>query len=129
LKHGSAALVEAAEAKLRGEAVEPAVYQQALSGLLNQPEGERMDRVVLACTHFPLVEAELAAAAGRLGTRPLTFVDGSAGIARRCAHLLDGVMWPAVKPEGVAIFTGGVEGLAPLAPALHGFGLTRLEGL
>ncbi len=27
------------------------------------------------------------------------------------------------------IFTGGTEGLAPLVPALHGFGLTSIEGL
>jgi glutamate racemase len=125
LKHGSAPLVAAAEAKLRGEAVDPAIYVQALDGLLAQPGGERMDIVVLACTHFPLVADELAAAA----PRPLTFVDGAAGIARRCAHLLDGVRWEGPKPEGRAIFTGGIAGLAPLGSALHGFGLTRVEGL
>jgi glutamate racemase len=125
LKHGSAPLVAAAEAKLRGEAVDPAVYAEALDGLLVQPGGDRVDTVVLACTHFPLVADELAAAS----TRPLTFVDGAAGIARRCAHLLDGVHWEAPKPEGRAIFTGGIDGLAPLLPALHGFGLTQVEGL
>ncbi|TPE61841.1 glutamate racemase [Sandaracinobacter neustonicus] len=125
LKHGSAALVAAAEAKLRGEAVDPAVYRGALDGLLNQPGGERMDMVVLACTHFPLVEAELAAVA----PRPLRFVHGADGIARRCAHLLRETAWEGPKPEGRAIFTGGIEGVAPLAPALQGFGLTRIEGL
>jgi glutamate racemase len=129
LKHGSAPLVAAAEAKLRGEAVDPAVYRAALAGLLRQPGGERMDMVVLACTHFPLVADELAAAASLLSSRPLGFVDGAEGIARRCAHLLDGVRWEGPKPEGRAIFTGGIQGLAPLEPALHGFGLTRLEGL
>jgi glutamate racemase len=125
LKHGSAALVAAAEAKLRGEAVDPAVYRAALDGLLAQPGGDRMDIVVLACTHFPLVEAELAAAA----PRPLRFVHGADGIARRCAHLLQGVVWDRPRPPGRAIFTGGTEGLAPLVPALHGFGLTSIEGL
>jgi glutamate racemase len=125
LKHGSATLVAAAEAKLRGEPVDPAVYRTALEGLTGQPAGNRMDMVVLACTHFPLVADELAAAA----PHPLTFVDGAAGIARRCAHLLDAVRWHGPKPEGRAIFTGGTDGLAPLLPALHGFGLTRLEGL
>jgi glutamate racemase len=125
LKHGSAPLVAAAEAKLRGEAVDPAVYAQALDGLLVQPGGDRMDTVVLACTHFPLVADELAAAS----PRPLTVVDGAAGIARRCAHLLDGVHWDAPKPEGRAIFTAGIDGLAPLLQALHGFGLTQVEGL
>jgi glutamate racemase len=125
LKHGSAPLVAAAEAKLRGEAVDPALYRAALDGLLAQPGGDAMDMVVLACTHFPLVADELAAAA----PRRLTFVDGAAGIARRCAHLLDGVGWDDRKPAGRAIFTGGTEGLAPLRPALHGFGLTQVEGL
>jgi glutamate racemase len=129
LKHGSAPLVAAAEAKLRGEAVDPAIYRAALDGLLAQPGGDRMDIVVLACTHFPLVADELAAVARQMGGGPLAFVDGAAGIARRCAHLLEGVRWDGPKPEGCAIFTGGIEGLAPLASALHGFGLTRLEGL
>jgi glutamate racemase len=124
LKHGSAALVEAAEAKLRGEAVDPAVYAGALDGLIRQPGGERMDRVVLACTHFPLVADELAAAA----PQPLAFVDGAEGIARRCAHLLAGASF-GPKREGVAIFTGGVAHADGLQPALAGFGLTRVEGL
>jgi glutamate racemase len=129
LKHGSAPLVAAAEAKLRGEMVDPAVYADALSGLLSQPGGDRMDRVVLACTHFPLVADELAEAARRLTGTPPGFVDGAAGIARRCAHLLADVHWDGPKPEGRAIFTGGPQGLGALLPALHGFGLTRLEGL
>jgi glutamate racemase len=59
LRHGSAALVALAEAKLRGEALNPAVARDALAGLLDQPRGEEMDSVVLACTHFPLVQRRL----------------------------------------------------------------------
>lgn len=129
LKHGSAALVQAAEARLRGEPVDPSVYRAALDGLLAQPGGDRLDTVVLACTHFPLVAEELAAAA----PRPLRFIHGADGIARRCAYLLQGRDWARPKADGIAIFTGGVsggiEGVAPLVPALHGFGLTRMEGL
>jgi glutamate racemase len=125
LKHGSAALVEAAEAKLRGETTDPAIYRAALDGLLSQPGGDRLDTVVLACTHFPLVAAELAAAA----PRPLRFIHGADGIARRCAHLLRDARWEGPRAPGRAIFTGGIEGVAPLAPALHGFGLSLLESL
>jgi glutamate racemase len=125
LKHGSAALVDAAEAKLRGEAPDPQTLRTALDGLLSQPGGAALDTVVLACTHFPLLLPELAASA----PRPLAFVDGAAGIARRCAHLLADTRWEGAKPEGRAIFTGGTTGLAPLGAALHGAGLTRLEGL
>ncbi len=128
LKHGSADLVRAAEAKLRGDAVDAAVVRAALDGLLAQPGGERLDMVVLACTHFPLLLDELAAAA----PRPLAFVDGADGIARRCRHLLRDVAWAPGKAapgkaEGRAIFTGAMAEVAPLAAALQGFGLTRLE--
>ena len=39
--------------------------RRSLAGLLDQPGGDRIDTVVLACTHFPLVADELAAAAPR----------------------------------------------------------------
>lgn len=123
LKHGAADLVQVAESKLRGEAVDPAIYRQALDGLLCQPGGDRIDQVVLACTHFPLVADELAAAA----PRPLRFIDGAGGIARRCRHLLEGVSFTQPKPEGRAIFTGNLRDVAPLLPALQSFGLTEIQ--
>ena len=110
LRHGSARLVELAEAKLRGEDGDPADYARELEGLLLQPQGDRMDTVVLACTHFPLVQMELAAAA----SRPLTFVHGGRGIARRVASLLQGQQWPDVAPPGVALFTAPFGLLASL---------------
>lgn len=125
LRHGSADLVEAAEARLRGEAVAPARFAAALAGLLDQAGGDRIDTLVLACTHFPLVEAELAAAA----PRPLRFVDGAAGIARRVASLTEGQAWPAARGEGIAVFTRLGASERALAPALARFGLTRIEGL
>ncbi|MFA7586490.1 MAG: aspartate/glutamate racemase family protein, partial [Novosphingobium sp.] len=39
LRHGAPELVTAAEAKLRGESVDPAVYVRAAQGLLSQPGG------------------------------------------------------------------------------------------
>ena len=97
-----AELVELAEAKLRGEATDPAAYARILDGLLGQPGGERIDTIVLACTHFPLVEDELAAAA----PRPIAFVDGKEGIARRTAWLTRDQVWPDRAGEGIAVFTG-----------------------
>ena len=44
---------------------------------------EAIDTVVLACTHFPLLQDELQEAAGP----GVTLIDGAAGIARRIAHL------------------------------------------
>ena len=68
LRHGSAELVELAEASLRGEPTADDHYRAVLAGLFDQPEGDRLDVIVNACTHFPLVADRLAAAA----PRPLT---------------------------------------------------------
>jgi glutamate racemase len=123
LRHGSAELVDLAEAKLRGERADPAAYTRILDGLTGQPGGDRIDTVVLACTHFRLVEPELRAA------RPLTYVDGADGIARRIAFLTNGQIWPEVAPEGVAVFTRVDGQIEALRPALARFGLTRIEPL
>ncbi|BAK66709.1 glutamate racemase [Sphingobium sp. SYK-6] len=125
LRHGSAELVTYAEARLRGEPADPAVPRRALAGLLDQPGGERMDMVVLACTHFPLVEDELAAAA----PRPLTFLDGGAGIARRIAYLNGDAPWPTGTPEGAAVFTRVDASIEALAPALARYGLSSIKAL
>lgn len=125
LRHGSAELVDLAEAKLRGAPAEPERYRAALAGLLDQPGGERIDTVVLACTHFPLVAAELAAAA----PRPLVFVDGAEGIARRTAWLLRGKQWPNESVENVAIFTHRTPDMDAYRIGLAEYGISRVEGL
>jgi glutamate racemase len=124
LRHGSARLVELAEAKLRGDPGTPADYAGVLAGLLDQPGGDRMDMIVLACTHFPLVAEELAAAA----PRPIDFVDGGPGIARRVAFLTDGQDWP-VTPNGQAIFTAQAEIPPALAQRLADRGLSTISFL
>lgn len=125
LRHGSARLVELAEAKLRGEATELAEYAEALDGLLRQPGGSDVDVVVLACTHFPLVEDELKA----VSPRPIVFVHGGEGIARRVAHLTQGQGWPDRPGEGTAVFTAAIEPSPALRDGLARFGLSRVEYL
>lgn len=125
LRHGSAELVAYAEARLRGAPADPSVPRRALLGLLDQPGGDRMDKVVLACTHFPLVEDELAAAA----PHPLDFLDGGAGIARRIAQLNGDRLWPEAAPAGVALFTRLDESVEPLRSALARRGLTQIKAL
>ncbi|MBA2919420.1 glutamate racemase [Sphingomonas sp. MAH-20] len=119
LRHGSAELVDLAEAKLRSEPTDPAAYARILDGLISQPEGARIDTVVLACTHFRLVEPELSAA------RPLAYVDGAEGIARRIRFLCDGQTWPSAPQAGVAVFTRAAHEIDALRPALDRFGLAR----
>lgn len=118
IRHAAPELVAAAEAKLRGEAVDPAIYAEAAQGLRSQKGGDRIDTVVLACTHFPLVEDELRTALGP----DIRFVDGAAGIARRIAFLTDGQPFSR-EQEDFAVFTANGNDLARLAPALAQYGL------
>jgi len=124
LRHGSAALVELAEAKLHGEKRPIADYRAAIAGLFDQPGGERIDVVVNACTHFPLVGDELAEAA----PHPVRFVDGAPGIARRVAYLTEGQDWPET-PLHRAVFTRFGDAERHLAPALARYGINRAESL
>jgi len=125
LRHGSARLVELAEAKLRGEPADLSEYRAIWEGLLGQPGGDRVDTVVLACTHFPLVAEELRAAA----PRPLAFVDGGEGIARRVAWLTRDQGWPESPGDGVMLFTRPFDPPAPLLGGLAFYGLNRVDYL
>ena len=125
LRHGSADLVELAEASLRGEPTPDTAYADVMAGLLDQEGGDRMDTIVLACTHFPLVAERLAAVA----PRPLTFVDGAKGIARRVAYLARDQEWPDAPLAGVAVFTAPIEVENGLKASLARFGLTKIERL
>lgn len=125
LRHGSAELVDLAEAALGGTPPPPERLRAVLAGLFGQPGGERLDVIVNACTHFPLLEAELAAAA----PHPVRFVDGGPGIARRIAHLTQGQDWPDAPGPGRAVFTARDARTDALAPALARFGLTEIESL
>ena len=124
LRHGSADLVLLAERKLRGETTTVEEYRAVLDGLLGQPGGDRLDTIVLACTHFPLVKDELAQAA----PRSFQWVDSGEGIARRVAYLCDGLEWEGPY-HGLAVFTRGDAQVEKLAPALAGYGLDRIVTL
>jgi glutamate racemase len=122
LRFAAPELVTAAETKLRGKAVDPAVYQRAANGLRDQPGGEAIDTVVLACTHFPLLEPELGEAFGR----SVAFVDGAQGISRRIAHLIEGQAMLRDQPD-LALFTRDGSDVAALAPKLAQLGFNCIE--
>jgi glutamate racemase len=125
VRHGSAELVELAEARLRGEPAGAAAFARILDGLLRRPDGERIDTIVLACTHFPLVRDLLVAAA----PRPLAFVDGNEGIARRTLWLARDMDWPEAAGPGRAIFTGSASAVEAYRAGLARYGLSRIETL
>jgi glutamate racemase len=122
IRHGSAGLVNLAEAKLRGEAPDPNAVRAIMDGLFGQPGGDQIDTIVLACTHFPLLAEEIAAAS----PPAIALVDSGQGIARRTAHLLQGCCWEG-PPFGRAVFTMAAEENERLAPALASYGLSEIE--
>lgn len=123
LRIAAPGLVAAAEAKLRGRAVDPAVIADVRERLAAMPGADKLDTMVLACTHFPLLADELAAAFGE----QVTQVDGAAGIAQRIAHLLEGQDFADSGPSRFVI-TGPLSGAYGLEPALaaRGFGAAEV---
>jgi glutamate racemase len=99
IRHGSPELVELAEAKLAGEEISPDEVRAAAQPMFDENDG--IDTVVLACTHFPLVEDELRSAFPNVN-----YVDGGPGIARRIAYLTREQAWPASPSDGTLVFTG-----------------------
>ncbi|MFL6734274.1 MAG: glutamate racemase, partial [Sphingomicrobium sp.] len=123
IRHGSPELVDLAEAKLAGETVSMDEVRVAVQPMFDAPGAERMDVMVLACTHFPLLNAELSAAFPGVAT-----VDGGPGIARRIAYLTREQAWPTTPSSDMAIFTGGPP-RGPLLAALARFGLDEVVTL
>ena len=122
LRHASPGLVEAAEAKLRGEPVDPEAIHAAVEGLRSQPGGGDIDTVVLACTHFPLLEDELGSAFGA----GVQFVHGAAGIARQIARLLEGQKFCRERPDYALVTASGTLPDAYIK-ALERYGLEGVE--
>lgn len=125
LRHAAPQLVLAAEAKLRGETVDPAIFASAIAGLTGQPGGDRIDQIVLGCTHFPLLRDELSLAAGA----NVQFTDGAAGIARRVGVLTRAQGWPCNAAAGIFVTTGKIADAEAYRAALAQRDLTELRQL
>jgi len=122
IRHAAPDLVSAAELKLRGGRPDPAVFEAIAAGLRAHDGADAMDTLVLACTHFPLVETELRAVLGP----KMRFVHGAAGIARRIAHLTKGQAFLRADPD-LAIVTGAIDDALP--GALDHFGIGAVARL
>ena len=118
LRHAAPGLVGAAEAKLRGERVDGPAIAHAVDQLRAMPGGDMIDTVVLACTHFPLVEAELGE---RFGD-DVRFIHGAAGIARQIGRLLKGQEYAREFPD-YALVTAPETVPGALTDALKGYGM------
>lgn len=99
IRHGSPDLVELAEMKLVGKTIKVEEVRAAAQPMFDAPLGGKVDTIVLACTHFPLLQDELDAAFPGVQT-----VHGGDGIARRIAYLTRGQEWPEAPSEGLMLF-------------------------
>ena len=124
LRHGSARLVELAEAALAGVSPSRNAVAAELDGLFGQPDGDRIDVVVNACTHFPLLEAAMTQVAPHV-----RFIDGGPGIARRIAHLTHAQEWPAAPPPARLVFTALGARECAIAERLAAQGFAAPESL
>jgi glutamate racemase len=107
---GAKQLAAYAEAELHGRPVSDAALLAEISPCFRD-DGNRTDTVVLACTHYPLLIARLE----QIAPWPVNFIDPAPAIARRVAHLLEGVAAVAAKGTTHAIFTSGTVPAAILA--------------
>ncbi len=123
LNHGAPELVNAAEAKLRGDTVNLDILAQALSGLTNQKHGDKLDHIILGCTHFPLLMEEL-----KHLMPEMVFLDGADGIARQIERLMIDNKTPPAQdgiPKHHFITSGNLEGISAYKPALKGYGFAE----
>lgn len=124
---GSSELVQLAEQKLRGETLDKAAIKGVIDELMKTESAKKMDTLVLACTHFPLLKEELAQ---QLPSH-IQMIDSGEAIARRVEFLLDGKPQSplASEPVHIAVFTKATAAAAQLAPALAGFGIFQQDYL
>jgi glutamate racemase len=124
LRIGSAELVEMAEALLAGEAPREAEIARILAPFFDRPAAEQPDRVVLACTHFPLL-AETLRAASPSG---VAFVDSGRAVAERVRSVLGWDGGAAAPQAHRAYFTRDDSSSRRRLPgfAVRGFAATNL---
>jgi glutamate racemase len=119
---GSARLAGIAEAALRGELIDEAAVAAEIAPCFVDEGGRRTDMVVLACTHYPLLQPWLT----RLAPWPVAWIDPAPAIARRVVDLT-GQPAEAGGPPVRAIFTSGNPPSPALAKALAQFGIAGDE--
>ncbi|MBI1360718.1 MAG: glutamate racemase [Alphaproteobacteria bacterium] len=118
IRRGSAGLVDMAERAVRGMAPDADAVAYAVQPMFDGPEGARIDVVVLACTHFPLIREAIAAAC----PPAVTLIDTGEAVARQALRVAPASTGNDPGGAPVAYVTGGHANLAAMAPVLARFG-------
>ena len=121
IRRGTAGLVDMAERAVRGQEIDHEQVAYAVRPMFDPPDGPRIDIVVLACTHFPLIRDAIAAACPP-GVR---LIDTGEAVARQAIRVAPKTPRPAGEP--IAYVTGGAANKAAMAPAFARFGYGDIE--
>jgi glutamate racemase len=123
---GSQILASIAEAEMRGEAIDDKEIAGEIAPCFVAEGAARTDMIVLACTHYPLLQDYFT----RLAPWPVEWIDPAPAIARRVDAVLSEKYESrpsATEPKGRAIFTSGKRPPSSLEKALLKMGLTALD--
>jgi glutamate racemase len=115
---GSARLAGFAEAELAGAPAADDAVRAEIAPCFAKTRGARIDTVVLACTHYPLLAGRMR----KLAPWDVNWIDPAPAIARRVTTLA-GLASGPLGPEAELIFTSGRVPSAGLARKLREFGL------
>jgi glutamate racemase len=126
---GSEHLASIAEAEMKGETIDDGEIAGEIAPCFvrDVESGARTDTIVLACTHYPLLQDYFE----RLAPWPVEWIDPAPAIARRVDAVLSERFPPgsstAEPREGRAIFTSGKRPSSSLEKALLKLGLIALD--
>ncbi len=124
IRHGSSGLVELAERFARGEDLDQQRFHDTIAPLFEYERGREIDVVVLACTHFPLVRAQISRACPSYVKH---IIDTGEAIARQVGKLVTQNDGYVVKQEACAYLTGGQANRQAYLPALVKYGFDEIN--
>jgi glutamate racemase len=124
---GSQSLAAIAEAEIKGEAITDEEIAREIGPCFVNEEAARTDTIVLACTHYPLLQEYF----DRLAPWPVEWIDPAPAIARRVGAVLsekfESRSADRIAREGRAVFTSGRQPPSSLEKALLKLGLRALD--
>ena len=129
--HGAKRLAEIAEHKLKGRPVDLDELRSEIAPVFRKREGQRTDVVVLGCTHYPLLVADME----KVAPWPVNYIDPAPAIARRVADVVDETPREppskSVPPHGTVVLTSPRGSAADSlgAYAAMGFPLADFMGM
>jgi len=88
LKGSSRLVTIAEESMVAQKQVAVDVVTQALGQLFSKPQGQYIDVLVLACTHFPVLRHVIETVIPSLTSRPVAVIDSGEAVARQVHRIL-----------------------------------------